>query len=71
MSMSHSSRARGGNRGGCGGGFERTDPDYDSTKLRRLRADYQALAPEWRDVFLQGLSRFERDYVTGKRTLDA
>jgi hypothetical protein len=67
MSMSKSSRARGSNRGGCGGGFERTNPDYDSEKLRRLRADYDALEPRWRDVFLAGLSRFEREMVLNRR----
>ena len=60
------SRARGGNRGGCGGGYEATDPDYDDKRMARLKREYAALGPEWREVFLDGLSRFEQDVVTGK-----
>ena len=65
--MNQSQRARGGNRGGCGGGFERTNPDYDADKLRRLRADYASLDPKWRPTFLQGLSKFEQKFVTDTR----
>ena len=68
--MSHhvnqSSRARGSNRGGCGGGYERTNPDFDGDKLRRLRADYDALEPHWRPVFLGGLSQFEQRVCTDR-----
>lgn len=63
--IKQSGRARGGNRGGCGGGSEPTDPDYASKKLRKLRADYEKLDPEWRKTFLDGLSRFERKFVVG------
>ena len=64
--MQSSSRARGSNRGGCGGGFELTDPDYESKKLARLKADYESCPPEWREAFTKGLSRFEVKVVTGK-----
>jgi hypothetical protein len=60
-----SSRARGSNRGGCGGGFEITDPDYCEKKLAKLKADYLACPPEWRETFTKGLSRFEVGQVTG------
>ena len=53
-------RARGANRGGCGGGYEPTDPDYDDKKLARLKREYATLATEWRETFLAGLSRWER-----------
>lgn len=66
MKVAKTSRARGGNRGGCGGGYERTDPDYESKRLRKLRADYLATHPNWRGVFLEGLSRFERGVAEGK-----
>ena len=66
MSVKQSSRARGPNRGGCGGGYERTDPDYDEKRLKQLRRDYLLLAPQWRRTFLDGLSRYEQDYVQGK-----
>lgn len=69
MSLAKSQRARGGNRGGCGGGYEATDPDYEDKKLKRLREDYLALAPEWRSTFLAGLSRFEQDFCTQGRKL--
>ncbi len=58
-----SSRARGSNRGGTGGGYEATDPDYAEKRLARLTAEFKALAPEWRGTFLAGLSRFEQGYV--------
>jgi len=65
--ISKAKSARGGNRGGCGGGYERTNPEYDNDKLRRLRADYDALAPEWRQTFLAGLSKFEQKVCTDRR----
>ena len=65
--MAKSSSARGGNRGGCGGGYEATNPEYDNDKLRKLRADYDALEPQWRGVFLAGLSKFEQKVVTDRR----
>ena len=67
MSLSKSQRARGATRGGIGGGYERTNPDYDGDKLRRLRAEYDAMAPQWRPIFLDGLSRFERAVVENRR----
>ena len=60
-------RARGGNRGGVGGGYEVTSPTYDRDKLRRLRQAYDALEPRWRGVMLQGLSRYERQFVVDRR----
>ena len=67
MKISSSHRARGSNRGGCGGGYEVTDPDYADKRLLQLRRDYLACPPEWRECFTRGLSRFELNFVTGKR----
>ena len=64
--MKSSSRARGSNRGGCGGGFEQTDPDFETKKLAKLKADYAACPEEWRETFIGGLSRFEAKVVTGQ-----
>lgn len=55
--IKQSSRARGGNRGGVGGGYERTDPDYDIKRIQRLRAEYDSLDQRWRETYLKGLSR--------------
>jgi len=66
-SVPRAGRARGANRGGCGGGYEATDPDYNDKRLASLRREYKALEPQWRTVFLSGLSRFEQDVVTGRR----
>jgi hypothetical protein len=63
MSMGNSSRARGSNRGGTGGGYERTEMDYYLKKIQRLRAEYDALAPEWRQIFLDGLPRLDAALV--------
>lgn len=56
MKMCGTGRARGSNRGGTGGGYERTDPDYEHNRLRRLRTEYLSLEPKWRATFLRGLS---------------
>lgn len=64
--LRHAERARGPNRGGCGGGYESTDPDYDAKRLRQLRDDYNGLDARWHRTFLDGLSRFEQDFVLGK-----
>jgi len=40
--LRHSERARGQNQGGCGGGYEPTDPDYDEKRLRQLRTTTMA-----------------------------
>jgi hypothetical protein len=67
VSIAQSSRARGATRGGCGGGYERTSPSYNADRLREMRQTYDALEPKWREVFLNGLSRFERAVVTDRR----
>lgn len=66
MRVQKPGRARGSNRGGCGGGYEATDPDYAVKRLAQLKREYRSLDTEWREVFLGGLSRFEQDVVTGK-----
>ena len=67
MKVARPSRARGGNRGGCGGGYEPTDPDYEDKRLAALRREYRDCPEQWRAVFLTGLSRFEQDYLTKRK----
>lgn len=55
-----SSRARGGNRGGVGGGYEQTDPDFDLKRIRRMRAEYDSLTPAWRETYLRGLDEADK-----------
>lgn len=50
-----SSRARGANRGGVGGGYEQTDPDFNLKRIARMRAEYDSLTPAWRETYLRGL----------------
>lgn len=47
---------------------EPTDPDYTDKALERLRRDYQACPDEWKTCFLNGLSKFDQNYVLRKRT---
>lgn len=67
MKIKQSTSARGSNRGGIGGGYEATNPEYDGDKLRKLRVDHDAMEPHWRETFLAGLSRYERKVVTDRR----
>jgi len=55
--IKQSSRARGGNRGGAGGGYEKTDPDWELKRIQRMRAEYDSLARHWQSTYLKGLSR--------------
>lgn len=61
--INKSSRARGGNRGGTGGGYERTDPDFDRKRVQRMRAEYDSLQGAWRETYLRGLSREDKRAV--------
>ena len=65
--ISKSSRARGGNRGGIGGGYEQTDPDYDLKRIQRMRADYDSLEGAWRATYLRGLSEADKRAVLNRR----
>ena len=67
MGMTKTSRARGFNRGGTGGGYEAIDPDYQSNRLRQLRATHDLLDTQYRKVFLAGLSRWEQKFVKDRR----
>ena len=58
-----SSRARGANRGGTGGGYEQLDPDWDIKRIRRLRAEYDSLTPGWQETYLRGLSESDKRAV--------
>lgn len=60
MRMTSSSRARGGNRGGIGGGYERTDPDFEQKRIQRIHADYLALDTMWREQFLRSLPKADQ-----------
>jgi len=67
--INRSSRARGANRGGVGGGYERTDPDYDLKRIQRMRAEYDSLEGSWRETYLRGLSEADKRAVL-KRNVD-
>jgi len=61
MRMTGSSRARGSNRGGCGGGgYERTDPDFEVKRVQRIHADYLALDGLWREQFIRSLPKADQ-----------
>jgi len=61
MKLTSSSRARGSNRGGCGGGgYERLDPDFDVKRIQRIQADYLALEGLWRESFLKSLPKADQ-----------
>lgn len=66
MSVNKSQRARGGNRGGTGGGYERTDENWDSTRINRLRAEYDTLDDHWKASYLKGLSKWDRILITDR-----
>ena len=55
--IKQSSRARGSNRGGCGGGYERTDENWELKRIQRLRSEYDSLDRRWRETYLKGLSK--------------
>lgn len=58
-----SSRARGANRGGTGGGFEPCDPDFNLKRIARMRAEYDSLSPLWQETYLRGLSDADKRSV--------
>ena len=64
--INRSSRARGANRGGVGGGYERTDPDYDLKRIQRMRAEYDSLEGSWRETYLRGLSKEDARRVVNR-----
>jgi len=61
-----SSRARGGNRGGTGGGYEQTDPDFYIKRIQRMRAEYDSLDKRWQETYLHGLSHEDARRVTNR-----
>lgn len=69
MRINHSKRARGGNRGGVGGGYEQTDPDWDRKRIQRLRAEYDSLDPEWRSTYLRGLNEADKRAVLNRENV--
>ena len=64
--IKQSSRARGSNRGGVGGGYEPLDPDFDIKRIQRLRAEYDSLDGRWRDTYIKGLNRSDAWYVLNR-----
>lgn len=63
--LKQSSRARGSNRGGCGGGYERTDDLYAEHKLARMKRELLSLESDYhRTLYLDGLNRYERKVLT-------
>ena len=69
MSLHKSQRARGSNRGGCGGGYEHLDPDHEEHRIRRMRQEYESLDPRWRAVYLEGLNKADKNAVTKRNEL--
>lgn len=61
--IKQSSRARGANRGGIGGGYEPLDPDFDVKRIQRLRAEYDSLDQRWKQTYLKGLSASDKRAV--------
>lgn len=55
-----SSRARGANRGGTGGGFEPCDPDFAIKRIQRMRAEYDSLTPAWQRTYLRSLDEADK-----------
>lgn len=53
----------GGARGGCGGGYEQTNPDYVENRTRQLVQDYFKLEPRWRETFLDSMHAKDRQTV--------
>jgi hypothetical protein len=66
MSIGKSSRARGANRGGTGGGWELTDPDWDIKRIQRLRAEYDSLDPYYQTIYLESLNKFDKYHVLNR-----
>lgn len=63
-----SSRARGANRGGTGGGYEQTDPDFQQKRIARMRAEYDSLTPGWRETYLRGLDEADKRAILKRET---
>lgn len=55
-----SSRARGANRGGTGGGYEQLDPDWEIKRIQRMRAEYDSLTPGWQAIYLKTLDEADK-----------
>ncbi len=60
MKVIQSSRARGGNRGGIGGGYAQTDPDWAEKRMARIKAEYLSLEPWDRRRYHAGLSPIDQ-----------
>ncbi len=63
MKVNQSSRARGSNRGGCGGGYEPTDADYADKRDAEAVRTYFSLPPAHRTTFYTGLPKRQRRLV--------
>ena len=50
-----------------GSKFDQTDPDYEHHRLQRMRAEYRSLPPEWRGMYLAGLTKKDAEAVLGKQ----
>lgn len=61
--INKSSRARGANRGGAGGGYERTDADWEIKRIQRMRAEYDSLEGSWRETYIRGLSKEDARHI--------
>ena len=64
MSIGKPSRARGSSRGGCGGGYEPLDPDFDIKRMQRMRTEYDSLDDHWKHEYLNTLSKSDQYHIT-------
>lgn len=47
------------------GKHERTDPDYEEKRIAKLVKDYHECPDEWVNVFLDGLTSYDRKAIRG------
>jgi len=46
-----------------GGGYERTDVDWEIKRIQRMRAEYDSLEGSWRETYIRGLSKEDARHV--------
>ena len=52
-----------------GSKFDQTDPDYDDHRIQRMRAEYRSLSPEWREMYLAGLTKKDAEAVMSRKSV--
>lgn len=56
----HAGRIGGSRGGGSGNTYERTDPDWERTRLMRMKAEYLSLDTYWRERYMDALHKGDR-----------